>query len=808
MTGRVDGTWWQPASVADGTLTVFLLIDALRGDYLATAPFLTSLSRRSARGAMRECFGFVPRHGYFGGLDASAYGFTNMYAYDPPQSPFGAARWVTQPDRELPGTRTWVEAQARMRMSKFEQLYAGTLAMPLDRAPLFDPVEKYAPWDRRVGYRSLFAILDEAGIPWFECLWPGTNALPDRSDAGLVRHALAALRPHHRFAALHLQELDAIGHAHGPGSRPLLEAVARTDALVAEWFAALAQRYPRVNGVVFGDHGMVPVTTTIDVAARLNATGLAHGIDYACFLDSTMVRLWYHHAEARRRIEACLADVPGGHLMTRDELARESLLGMDRRNAEAVFLCDPGVLVFPNYFQATGDPIAGMHGYDPGVPDNQGAFLLFDSDQPTLGEYSFGTVEPADVFPLLLHGIGLSAAAWSPRALPAPARQLPEAPRLVARPECEAEAMVRGHLARIVAAILARCGPVEAILLIGSFGRGEGGVHKTADGRWLPVNDFDLLVVDPRDQREALDGLGDRLARELGIDFVDIGWTDALRPARSVSLLAYDTRYGTTVLHGDPGLVDRLPPIASCEIARDEPITLLLNRAAGLLSALRWDETDGGTALTAPDSRYLTNQVVKAAIAVGDAHLVRWGAYDVSYRRRAERLAVMAPGAGVAAAQVALIARAHGEKALPTYGPDAPGLGDIPEVVAAIRGALAEAMAWRLTPHLDPAADLFGQWTAAWTGPAAAVQAEHAHLVARPGVADRLRPTRAPEVSWRALVYRAVGDLLDGLAADPVGAAGRAVQRLDGCFRLAGVDRSSPESVREAVVDLWFAICH
>ena len=76
--------------------TLMLLVDALRADYVERMPFLRSLARLSAVGALRECFGFVPRQAYFGGLDASTYGYTNMYRHDPAASPFRVARGVDE----------------------------------------------------------------------------------------------------------------------------------------------------------------------------------------------------------------------------------------------------------------------------------------------------------------------------------------------------------------------------------------------------------------------------------------------------------------------------------------------------------------------------------------------------------------------------------------------------------------------------------------------------------------------------------------------------------------------------------------
>src|ERR1051326_8370404 len=147
-------------------LTLLLLVDALRPDDVARAPGLKRLAAASATGALRECFGFVPRAAYFGGLDAEQYGFTNMYCFDPARSPFGLARALPASradavlERQL-GLRQLIEASARERVAPFARAYASTIEIPLPYLPSFDLVEKRAPWDRQVGYPSLFAWLEE-----------------------------------------------------------------------------------------------------------------------------------------------------------------------------------------------------------------------------------------------------------------------------------------------------------------------------------------------------------------------------------------------------------------------------------------------------------------------------------------------------------------------------------------------------------------------------------------------------------------------------------------------------------------------
>ena len=89
--------------------------------------------------------------------------------------------------------------------------------------------------------------MDEEGLPWFWCAWPTSNGLADSSDAGIVRAALQAITPRHRFAFVHLQELDGWGHLYGPDSPELRARVHDTDGLVAELLKAFAHACQRLN---------------------------------------------------------------------------------------------------------------------------------------------------------------------------------------------------------------------------------------------------------------------------------------------------------------------------------------------------------------------------------------------------------------------------------------------------------------------------------------------------------------------------------------------------------------------------------
>ncbi len=171
--------------------------------------------------------------------------------------------------------------------------------------------------------------------------------------------------------------------------------------------------------------------------------------------------------------------------------------------------------------------------------------------------------------------------------------------------------MVRHHL-QVAVAELCRLAPdLRAIYLSGGFGRGEGTVRRTARG-WVPVNDYDLVVVGVADaaRRLATTALGRRLAKELGIEYIDVGWLQLDTITTNPTLEAFDFQHGAQLVHGED-IRGLLPAIEADRIPGFDWVRLICNRAAGL-HTLGWSERRG-------DNHYAASQVLKAWQAVGDA---------------------------------------------------------------------------------------------------------------------------------------------------------------------------------------------
>ena len=227
----------------------------------------------------------------------------------------------------------------------------------------------------------------------------------------------------------------------------------------------------------------------------------------------------------------------------------------------------------------------------------------------------------------------------------------------------ESEARVRQDLERIVERLtgLVPAPPRLALLLIGGFGRGEGGVIRRPDGSVRAFNDYDLaLIVDRPIDPEPVAAAARELARELEIDFVDVGIIEArLLQPRLETVYAFELREGHRVLSGPPEVLATMPPIDPARLPLIEATRLLVNRGLGLLWArLHLDEAlaDPGR-FDGSRRRFTVNAIHKVALAMGEAALIAAGEYHLSYRERAARVArcplPLAPALEIRAAHAA-----------------------------------------------------------------------------------------------------------------------------------------------------------
>lgn len=183
---------------------------------------------------------------------------------------------------------------------------------------------------------------------------------------------------------------------------------------------------------------------------------------------------------------------------------------------------------------------------------------------------------------------------------------------------------------------------LQALLLGGGYGRGEGGVLKTSAGD-QPYNDLEFYVflrgnneLNERRFNTTLHQLAHELSPAAGVE-VEFKITSSAKLRRCpASMFYYDLIMGHRLVCGAE------PLSKDCEHHRDaskiplsEATRLLMNRCSGLLFAR--EKLKAGM-LNEEDGDFVVRNLAKAQLAFGDAVLVAFGRYHWSCRERHRRL--------------------------------------------------------------------------------------------------------------------------------------------------------------------------
>lgn len=186
---------------------------------------------------------------------------------------------------------------------------------------------------------------------------------------------------------------------------------------------------------------------------------------------------------------------------------------------------------------------------------------------------------------------------------------------------------------------------LQALVLAGGYGRGEGGVLATAQGD-APYNDLEFFVLIRGNPRANERRYGAQLheverlrAAELGIDVeFKILSLEKLRTSPT-TMFYYDLVSGHRIISGPPDI------LASCAMHGDasriplhEGTRLLMNRCSGLLFASQRLQS---ASFTSEDADFTGRNIAKAKLAIGDVVLTGLGRYHWSCVERQTRLSTV-----------------------------------------------------------------------------------------------------------------------------------------------------------------------
>ncbi|MDO5504966.1 MAG: ectonucleotide pyrophosphatase/phosphodiesterase [Pseudoxanthomonas suwonensis] len=227
----------------------------------------------------------------------------------------------------------------------------------------------------------------------------------------------AATRP--RLATLYFEQVDTIGHGHGPDSAEVHAAVREVDEAIGRLVNGLRDRgqLESINLIVVSDHGMAAVPAG-------NVVALEDMVDPAN-AETVSAGQSVGFAPRPGRTREAEAQLLGRHqhheCWRRNELPTRWHYGRHPRVPAIICQMDEGWNAHPRQviqrFAQVPQRTRGSHGYDPALPSMRAIFI---ARGPAFRQ---GTVLPAvdnvDVYPLLTRLLGIPAADndGDPRAL-------------------------------------------------------------------------------------------------------------------------------------------------------------------------------------------------------------------------------------------------------------------------------------------------------------------------------------------------------------------------------------------------------
>jgi len=388
-------------------MVVLIHIDAIRKDYINSlnTPFLDNLQKKGIYGDIIPTFGFEPDPAYWAGLYPDEAESGAQFCYDPENSPFKNLKYLPEFFDKLPQI-----SQKIIRKSISEILKRGITSpvfglplIPFKIAHYFNLtfVERIDSDDYLGNKPTVFKLLKQCGKSYF------IHSLPDFNvDAfSLLKRIENEFIEKFDFAFFMIGNLDRIGHKYGPDSIEIKNELKKVDEILAKIFDLLSKRFGEFDMIILGDHGMCEINNLFDIQKVLNNTNLKLGKEYLYFIDSTMARFWFFNQNAKNIVLDAIGLNYYGHFLTKEEIDKYHLNYINNRMGELFFIAEPGVLLFPNFYQKH-KPVKGMHGYLPDTKDQQSSFIIHSKKIDTNKKFN----EPVDmrrIFPTILKLLGL-----------------------------------------------------------------------------------------------------------------------------------------------------------------------------------------------------------------------------------------------------------------------------------------------------------------------------------------------------------------------------------------------------------------
>lgn len=191
---------------------------------------------------------------------------------------------------------------------------------------------------------------------------------------------------------------------------------------------------------------------------------------------------------------------------------------------------------------------------------------------------------------------------------------------------------INSDIDEIVKYATAKLNSIEAIFLVGGFGRDEGSllIH---EGNTHVINDYDLVIIASESYKQnTINTLRKELENKLSIRQVDITiYNKQQLRNMGFTMYSYDLKHASKTIFGSKKILDLMPNMDKTRMPTFEAVRPLLLFPVSLLQA-----QPRSSCLSDIDLFWSYQQISKSILGWSTAMLIDKGLYDPLYSKRSE----------------------------------------------------------------------------------------------------------------------------------------------------------------------------
>ena len=355
------------------TIEIFLFIDALGWKIVNDHRFMHDLLPHRRKISMQFGYSSSAIPTILSGKTPSEHGHLGLFRFAPEASPFkGISRlaWLFKP------ASFWNRGRVRHHLSKLlKKIYGFTGYFQLYRMPLWKL--KYVDYCEKKDLfiangmddiANLHDVLSKRNVKFHISDW-------HLSDDENYLAAEKAIENGKNFLFVYTASLDGLLHDKVGDPTAVAEKLAAIRTKINSLYNKAFEYAENVHFTIFSDHGMTPLTGTVDIMSKLEKCDLVFGRDYGVCFDSTMARFYYLSEKAEPVITALMQEFPG-RFLSKDEEIQYGIYREDRMFGDGIFLLEAGLQIVPS--DMGGSALNGMHGF---APENEHSFAVILSNK-------------------------------------------------------------------------------------------------------------------------------------------------------------------------------------------------------------------------------------------------------------------------------------------------------------------------------------------------------------------------------------------------------------------------------------------